>query len=232
MTARAPSGARIRLLAWKSRWVGTGSPTRAGSAASRASRPASSSQRAARSGGSGVRAVPLEGPAAGVGELGTEEGRVEGRVEARGASGDPAKGLEELLGLVEEAFALLGAGLADLGGEVAVSEVLDEGGARRRDRRRGGPGPGSRPRRGPSRSLSSVPAPGRRGPGRGRGRPGLLPSTRGGNSASGQRRPRAGRAGPAGERPKRERAASSRALSSAGDGAVTPCRGSARRARP
>ena len=76
-------------------------------------------------------AVPLESPAAGVGQLGTEEGRVEGRVEARGAAGDPAKGHEELLGLVEEALALLGAGLADLVGEVVVSEVLDEGGARR-----------------------------------------------------------------------------------------------------
>ena len=82
-------------------------------------------------GGERRAAVPLESPAAGVGQLGAEEGRVERRVEARGAPGDPAKGHEELLGLVQETLALLGAGLADLGGEVAVSEVLDEGSAGR-----------------------------------------------------------------------------------------------------
>ena len=64
-------------------------------------------------------------------ELGAEEGGVERRVEEGGRAGDPPDRPEELLGLVEEPLPLGARGLADLGGEVQVPEVLDERGTER-----------------------------------------------------------------------------------------------------
>jgi len=68
----------------------------------------------------------LEGPPARVRELGGEERGVERRVQEDRLPGHPPERAEQLLGLVDEALALLGTRRADLGREVEVPEVLDE----------------------------------------------------------------------------------------------------------